>query len=204
MFNDVVKGWSVFEDYHKHIYLIVESDHGNIIYYNYGYEQRPGDLSSTIALLEIGENPKMWNDNKISEYGIKNQGPAHVVADRFYFNDYPTFHWEYMGETSYNELSALLGEGNRKGGFGKFVKRKRLSQGKSVYDMEKEGGITHRTVENIENGKYNPRNISFATVVLMSKYLKFPIEVAEKMLIVELYESGWYNGEYYNGRCKYD
>lgn len=89
-----------------------------------------------------------------------------------------------------------------KGGFGKFIHQTRLSQRKTVYDMEKKGGITHRTVENIENGLYNPRNITFATIVLMSNYLKFPLETAVKMLMEELYESGWDNGEYLEGRCK--
>lgn len=89
-----------------------------------------------------------------------------------------------------------------KGGFGEFIHTLRISRGKSVYDMEKEGGITHRTVENIESGDYNPRNVSFMTVALMSQYLDFSLELAKDMLTEELYESGWDNGEYLEGRCK--
>lgn len=89
-----------------------------------------------------------------------------------------------------------------KGGFWKIYPPNATGSKKTVYDMEKKGGITHRTVENIENGLYNPRNITFTTVVLMSNYLNFPLETAVKMLMEELYESGRDNGEYLEGRCK--
>lgn len=108
MFNRIVKGWEVYEDSANRLHLIVIGDNNTVLYYNNGYEQIEGDLAATIALLESGENPLEWDDNKVEFLQNPFLSSDQIVAERYENEIHPAYFWDDMSDSAYDEMVNIL------------------------------------------------------------------------------------------------
>lgn len=105
MMNKKVFGWEVYEDNAGVLHLFVFGEHGDTLYYHYGYEHEKGSLSADIEALESGDDPTLWDGNEKNDCDIYNiYGLGRCIVARYRCDKYPEYYYEDMGTSGHYEF----------------------------------------------------------------------------------------------------
>lgn len=103
--NKKVYGWEVYEDNAGVLHLFVFGEHGDTLYYHYGYEQEKGSLSADIEALESGDDPTLWDGNEKNDCDNYNiYGLGRCIVARYRCDKYPEYYYEDMGTSGHYEF----------------------------------------------------------------------------------------------------
>lgn len=103
--NEKVFGWEVYEDNAGGLHLFVIGEHGDSLYYHYGYEWEKGSLSADIEALESGDDPTLWEGNEKELCNFRKDCElGRCIVERYRCDKYPVYHYEDMGTSGHYEF----------------------------------------------------------------------------------------------------